>query len=101
MKEFGNFILGFGALVGVFLLIVVLVAVVGLLFYGFGWAVGWCIHIVVGPDIIFGITFEQFIGVAFLVAGIIGTGRSAGNQKDIKKKIDEGIQAGLKEYRGY
>lgn len=101
MKAFGNFILGLFALIVIVAIIGVFIALVGALFYGFGWGVGWFIHLMVGPDIVFGMSFEQFMGVLFLIVGLVGTGKSAVNQEEVKKKVDEGIKKGLKEYRGY
>jgi hypothetical protein len=101
MKDLGNLILGILALFVVAALIGVFIALVGALFYGFGWCVGWFLHLMVGPDLVFGMAFEQFMGILFLIVGLVGTGKGAANQEDVKKKVDEGIKKGLKEYRGY
>lgn len=101
MKKFGEIILGIIALIIVLCLIGTFIGLAMTLFYGMGWSVGWFIHLMVGPDMIFGMTFEQFIGVVFMVVGLVGVGKSAVNQEELKKKVDEGVKTGLKEYRGY
>lgn len=52
-------------------IVVSLVAFILLITYGFGWIVGWTLHLFIGPDMIFGVTFEQFVGLVFVCGGIL------------------------------
>jgi len=101
MKNLGDVLIGLLVLIFVLILIGFFIALIGSLIYWFGWCVGWITHLMVGPDIIFGMAFEDFFGIFFLIVGLIGVGRTAVNQEEVKKKVDEGIKKGLKEYRGY
>ena len=101
MKRFFEIILGLLAIVLMIGFIVLIVGVIGALFYGAGWIVGWIIHLMVGPDYLFGLEFKQFVGIIFLLVGFIGVGRPSIDQNELKMKIDEGIQKSLKKYRGY
>lgn len=72
--------------------IIMIVCFFGLIFYSFGWISGYILHMFIGPDIIFGMTFEQFFGILTLVMGSIGTGRTIYTKSYIDNKIAEGIK---------
>lgn len=40
--------------------------------YGFGWLMGWLLNFVVGPSMLFGITFPQFFGLMSVFASMVG-----------------------------
>jgi len=40
--------------------------------YGFGWLMGWLLNFVVGPSMLFGITFPQFFGLMSVFATMVG-----------------------------
>ena len=104
MKKLGEFLLGLLAIIVVLALIGVFIALGMAVFYGMGWSTGWLLHLVVGPDIVFGMQFEQFIGMVYVVVGIFVSGKaavSANVDKKIEKRIDKVVTDVKKEYRGY
>ena len=94
-----DIVTGLFAVIGVIIGIVLVVGLFLLAVYGFGWSVGWILHLMVGPNIVFGITFEQFVGLLFVIGTIVGGSRGAGD-KENKKKIEDPANK-LKSYRGY
>ncbi len=95
-----DIIVGLFAVIGVILGIAVIVSLILALAYGLGWLVGWFLHLMVGPDIIFGITFEQFIGVLFVAGSIVGGSKTTIEKSKENEKIKE-LGDQLKNYRGY
>ena len=95
-----DIIVGLFAIVGVVLGVIVIVAILMLMFYAFGYMTGWVLHLMVGPDIVLGMSFEQFIGLMFVVGGILGGGKSTiektQQNEQVKKMTDQ-----IKSYRGY
>ena len=95
-----DIIVGLFAIVGVVLGVIVIVAILMLMFYAFGYMTGWVLHLMVGPDIVLGMSFEQFIGLMFVVCGILGCGKSTiektQQNEQVKKMTDQ-----IKSYRGY
>lgn len=79
-----DLIMGILTVTGVVIGIVCLISSVMLIIYGFGWSIGWVLHLFIGPDLIFGLQFEQFIGLVFLVSGIMVA--TIQNKKSIKTK---------------
>lgn len=95
-----NFFIGLLTIVGIIMLLIIIVSIIGLISYGFGWSVGWFMHLFIGPDIIFGIQFEQAVGLLTMVLYVLGVSFwSIQNQNN--KKIDKTIKTKMKEYRGY
>jgi len=95
-----DIIIGFGAIILLITGFVLLFALIGALVYGFGYILGWSINLIVGPKILFGITFPQFFGVVFLTGGTIAGIISSNIQEKNNKAIVE-ITNKLKAYRGY
>ncbi len=98
VKEFfaGVFAIG-GIAVGV----IVLAAIVLLSSYGLGWSVGWFMHLVVGPDMVFGIQFEQLIALMSVFAGITASLISQAISGTLTKGVGDVMKDKFKEYRGY
>ena len=44
-----NFFIGLLAIVGIIMLLIIIVSMIGLISYGFGWSVGWFMHLFIGP----------------------------------------------------
>jgi len=90
---------GIFAGIGVILLFIVLVAIFLVVIYGLGYSVGWVLHLMVGPEIVMGMAFEQFIGIIFVSGTIIASGISSASSKEkdqLKKLVEQ-----VKSYRGY
>jgi hypothetical protein len=95
-----DFIVGLSAVIGIILGIIILGALFLAIVYAFGWATGWVLHLMVGPDMVFGVTFEQFIALINVVTvTFIGT-KQAVKSSEIKK-LEEIMKEKSKEYRGY
>ena len=104
MKTFKDIVLGMLAIIALVFLVLAFAAFILLIVYLGGWATGWLLHLVVGPDIILGMTFEQFIGMVYVIAGILASGKaavSANVDKKIEQRIDKVVADVKKEYRGY
>lgn len=95
-----NFFIGLLAIAGIIILLIIIVSMIGLISYGFGWSVGWFMHLFIGPDIIFGIQFEQVVSLLTMVLYVLGVSFWSIQQQN-NKKIDKIIKTKLKEYRGY
>lgn len=93
-----DILLGIVSIVLVMGIIILFSALVFALLYAFGYTTGWVLHLMVGPDILFGMTFEQFIGVVFVIAGVIGATIAGVIKPDENKKS---LKDALKDYRGY
>jgi len=91
--------IGLLAIIGVVFGVVLIIGLLLWAVYGFGWLVGWVLHLMVGPNIVFGMTFEQFVGLLFIAGTIVGGSRSA-IDKETKKNI-ETLTNKIKSYRGY
>lgn len=97
-----NLILGMAAIVGVVAVVLLIITLVITAVYGIGWSFGWLAHLIIGPDIVFGITFEQLFGLMSVFSTMIGSMVSAMNDdNDVVKKIESVVTEKLKEYRGY
>lgn len=94
-----DILVGIFGVIGVILGIATIVGLILGLVYGFGWLVGWVLHLMVGPNIVFGMTFEQFIGLIFVIGTVVGSSRTATDKKN-KENIEK-LTNKFKEYRGY
>ena len=94
-------ILGIFAVIGVITGIFMLGALVIALIYGVGYGVGWFAHLMIGPDVVFGLPFEQFIAILSVIGSIIAGGKfTDGNIKE-KDTIIKQLKDELKTIRGY
>lgn len=92
-----------GAILGIFIIGIMLIiffGLVGTLVYGFGWSVGYVIHFFVGPDIIFNITFEQLIGIFWILTTIIYFSVSNAVKSNTQQLVEQ-FKNITKKYRGY
>lgn len=103
-----NFIIGLSALIGVVLGVVILCGLTLLVFYGFGWTIGWGVELIVPMSKFFGIEFPQLIGLmsvfsSMIVGGIAPfiVGGSKSITKKLEDKIEETVKDKFKQYRGY
>lgn len=104
MKKFGEVMLGLGAILLMLSMVLAAAAFVLWIFYGLGWGTGWFLNLVVGPEMVFGMTFEQFIGLVYVVVGIAVSGKTVMNknvEKKIEDRIDKVVNDVKKQYRGY
>lgn len=95
----GRFI---GALLGILViatLIIMMFGLIGTIVYGFGWSVGWIIHIFVGPDMIFGVGFEQLIGICWVVSSIMFFSISNALKSNTAQLVEQ-FKNIAKKYRG-
>jgi len=92
---------GMFAIAGIVVGLFVLVAGFLLVSYGSGWTIGWFMHLLVGPDIVFGIQFEQLIALMSVFAGIIASLISQAVSGTLTDKVGDVMSQKFKEYRGY
>jgi len=101
-REFGmkEIIGGLLALCFIVLLGVTILAALFLLSYATGWTIGWIMQLVLGFDMIFGVTFPQFIGLSSVFSTLLTVSLSTltGTLTD---KVGETMTKKFKEYRGY
>jgi len=56
---------------GISFFIISIFGILLLMIYVFGYSVGWFIHLFVGPNLIYGFEFEQFVGLTFMLVSIL------------------------------
>jgi len=108
VKMVRDFIVGLSALLGVFALIMLLIVIIMLFSYGSGWLIGWLMNCVLNIDTVFGLYFEQLIGLmtlfsSMLVSSVVTT-QNILKKKDLQKTnnyVEKAIVNALKKYRGY
>ncbi len=108
MKLIGNVFIGLIGLMMILFTFGVTVVLIGSIMYFSGWVCGFLLNFVIGPEMLFGLTFEQFFGIVFLVSGIFGLIKLSTEkqlEKNIEDKLTKRIEAAVidskKEYRGY
>lgn len=92
-----------GTVMGVVVFVVVIImlfGLIGMLVYGFGWSIGYIIHLVVGPDIIFGISFEQLIGTCWVLIALIYMAIRNASKTNNTLMLEQ-FKNITKKYRGY
>lgn len=65
-------LLGLGTITLIPVLIIFICFTTLIVVYGFGWLMGWLLNFVVGPSMLFGITFPQFFGLMSVFASMVG-----------------------------
>ncbi len=90
-------ILGILAFIAIF---IICFGLLGIVVYGFGWSVGWIIHLFVGPDALYGIFFEQLIGLIWILGAVIYISVTNAT-RNTNNKLVEQFKNITKKYRGY
>lgn len=97
MKEF---ILGLGAIVVALVVLAVMSVLVTVVFYWFGWSMGYAFEYLVGPIVFGGLKTTELFGLMIVFASMIGGTVTVGVANNIKT-VEKNVLSKFKEYRGY